>query len=1112
MITKVIEASVRGRGLVLTVAALLAALGWSVTQRLTVDALPDISDVQVIVMAQHPGQSPEVVEDQVTYPLATEMLSVPSAKAVRGYSFFGFSLVYVIFADGTDLYWARSRVLESLAKLQGQLPDSVRVELGPDATGVGWIYAYVLQDFGAYAELLRRGLDRNGDDEVQEDEVDGTPWGRSELEEAFRHAEGLEPEAAASFALHDFDADDDGELSASELIEAAHFPGVGLDELRSIQDWFLRYELSAISGVAEVASVGGFVRQYQVEVDPDRLDAFGIPLSKVRQAVRQANDAVGGRLIELGETEYLVQGSSYVQSVEDLEQAVLETDSITHVPVLLREVADVHLGPELRRGITDWNGMGDAPAGIVVMRTGENAREVIRRVERRLEEVRPSLPHGVRVVPAYDRSTLIDRAVRTVSDRVIEEMVIVAVVCLLFLFHLRSAVVAAIAVPLGILGALVLMTLLGVNANIMSLGGIAIAVGVMVDASVVMVENLHKHLDRNPRASRERVVIAAAGEVGPAIFYSLLIVTVSFLPVFALEAQEGRLFRPLAFTKTFAMVWASIIAVTVIPSLMFYLVRGRIRSERVNPLSRVAVSLYRPIVHWVLARPKATVLATLLVLAATAWPAAQLGTEFMPPLDEGDILYMPTTLPGISVTKAKQLLQQTDRIIKSFPEVRHVFGKIGRAETATDPAPLSMIETTIVLHEDRRRWRPGMTTQQLIREMDAAIQIPGLTNAWTMPIRARIDMLSTGIKTPVGVKLLGTDLAELTEAGRRIEAVLRSLAGTQSVYSERSTGAKFVEIDIRRQEIARYGLSAVDVSDVIQSAIGGRNVAFAVNGLARYPISVRYSPELRDDLPSLARVLVPTPMGHSVPLGQLADLRIRQGPAAIKSEGARRTSWIYVDVDLQSEDLGGYVARAQRAVAEQVKLPTGVSIRWSGQYEYLERARARLSILVPLTLAIVVALLFLHFRRLSDTLVVMLSLPFSLVGGVWLMFSLGYHLSVASVIGFVAVAGLAAETGVVMIVYLNQAYGRRASMGPLTLDAVRDAIEEGAVGRVRPKLMTVATTLLGLLPIMVAGGTGSQVLRRIAAPMVGGVLSSAVLTLIVIPAVYLLVRGPGASE
>jgi Cu(I)/Ag(I) efflux system membrane protein CusA/SilA len=1112
MIASIIETSVRNRVALLAFVGVLLGLGLLVVERLTIDAIPDLSDVQVIVLAEHPGQSPEVVEDQLTYPLTTAMLAVPRAQAVRGYSYFGFSLVYVIFEDGTDPYWARSRTSESLADLQGQLPTGVSVELGPDATGVGWVYQYVLHDFGPYAEVLRRALDQDGDDRADPSEVAATmvdgPWDRARLVDCFSSHPELDPATAADFTLDDFDASGDGRLSPPELQRAANFAGVALDELRSVQDWFLRYELSALPGVAEVASVGGFVRQYQVEVDPDRLEAFDIPLSKVRTAVRQANDAVGGRLIELAETEYLVQGSSYVKSVQDLEQAVLLTDPETHVPVLLRDVADVHWGPELRRGVTDWNGMGEAPAGIVVMRFGENARDVIRRVKERLDELSASLPIGVRVVPAYDRSTLIDRAVDTVGRRLVEEMVIVALVCLVFLLHVRSAFVAAIAVPLGILAALVLMALLGINANIMSLGGIAIAVGVMVDASVVMVENLHKHLDRDPTLPREKAVIAAATEVGPAVFYSLVVITLSFLPVFALEAQEGRLFRPLAYTKTFAMVASSLLAITVVPALMVVFVRGRIRSEERNPVSRFALAVYRPMVETALRWPRLTVFGALVVVGLSLVPAADLGSEFMPPLDEGDILYMPTTLPGISITKAKQLLQQTDRIIGRFPEVKHVFGKVGRAETATDPAPLSMIETTIVLYQDRSRWRDGMTTRRLIRELDAAVQIPGLTNAWTMPIRARIDMLATGIKTPVGLKLLGTDLDSLTEVGRRIEAVLETVPGTQSVYSERSTGGKFVEIDVRRREIARYGLSVAEVHDVIQSAIGGRNVTFAVEGLARYPINVRYSPELRDDLPALERVLVPTEMGHGVPLGQLADLRVRQGPASVKSENARRSSWIYVD--LSAEDLGGYVRRAKAAVAEKVDLPPGVSVQWSGQYEYLERATRRLTVLVPLTVLIVVMLLYVLFRRVSDTLIVMLSLPFSLVGGVWLMAALGYNLSVASVIGFIAVAGLAAETGVVMIVYLNQALARREAEGAVDSEALLAAIREGAVERLRPKLMTVATTLLGLVPVMTLGGTGSQVLRRIAAPMVGGVLSSAVLTLLVIPAVFLLVRRSSA--
>lgn len=1138
MLERIIEASLKNRALVLLLAAAVIGGGVYATERIPLDAIPDLSDVQVIVFTEYAGQSPDVVEDQVTYPLTTTMLAVPHAKVVRGYSFFGFSMVYVIFEDGTDLYWARSRTLEALSFVQGRLPAGVTPQIGPDATGVGWVYQYALVDYGPHAEALRGALDADRDDQVSLEEaarVAGAGLDRAGVAALIPAQRAWDHDEVVEFTFEEFDEDRDGRISSAELVAAAGFEGVGLDELRALQDWFLRYELTPIQGVAEVASLGGYVKQYQVEVDPDRLNAYGIPIQAVRAAVKRSNDAVGGRLVEMAETEYMVRALGYVHSLEDLENVVLKVDEDAHVPVLLKDVANVHLGPDIRRGIADWSGLGDVASGVVVMRFGENALDVIARVEARLDEVAPSLPKGVRVVTAYDRSDLILRAIDTLRTKLTEEMLVVALICMLFLLHLRSAFVAIVVLPLGVLASFIVMYALGINANTMSLGGIAIAIGVMVDASVVMVENLHKHLERNPDGDRLTLVLTASREVGPALFYSLLIITVSFLPVFALEAQEGRLFTPLAYTKTFAMAAASVLAITVIPVLMFYLVRGRITPEHRNPLSRLFIRLYRPLIQVALRFRKTTVVLALAVLAAAVVPYQKIGSEFMPPLNEGDLLYMPTTLPGVSITKAKELLQQTDRIIASFPEVHHVFGKIGRAETATDPAPMSMIETTIILHQDRSRWRrkrierwysswapdvlrPALarlwpevvpiTMDDLIEDLDQAVQFPGLTNAWTMPIKTRIDMLATGIKTPVGIKLLGPDLEVLTQVGQRIEGVLQEVPGTLSVYSERVTGGNFMDFRIDRREIARYGLKVTDVQEVIQSAIGGMNVSTTVEGLQRFPINVRYSPELRDDLGSLRRILVATPMGHSVPLGQLAEIQISKAPPAIKSENARRTAWIYVD--LKGVDVGTYVEQARQVVADRVALPAGVSLKWSGQYEYMKRAEERLSVLVPLTLLLVLMLLYLHFGNLTETLIVLLSLPFALVGGIWLMHLLDYEMSVAVAVGFIALAGLAAETGVVMLVYLDEAVRRYRDEGRLeTLSDLAAAIEEGAVERVRPKLMTVATTLIGLLPVMFGTETGSQIMKRIAAPMVGGLVSSTVLTLVIIPAVYMIVKRPG---
>jgi len=1010
--------------------AVLVVWGTYAAFHMPLDAIPDLSDVQVIVFTEYPGQAPQVVEDQVTYPLTTALLAVPFAKVVRGYSFFGFSFVYIIFEDGTDLYWARSRVLEYLNFVSGRLPRGVTPTLGPDATGVGWVYEYALVD----------------------------PTGR-----------------------HD------------------------LSDLRSIQDWYLRYELQTVAGVSEVASIGGFVRQYQVEIDPNALSAYGIPLPQVRHAIERSNKDVGGRLLEIAEAEFMVRGRGYIESLDDLRSIAIGTDG-RGTPILLEDVANVQFGPELRRGLTDLNGEGEVVAGIVIMRFGENALHVIRNVKRKLAELEAGLPEGVELVTVYDRSGLIERAVATLREKLIEEIAIVALICVVFLVHLRSAFVAVLTLPLGVLVSLIVMYHQGINANIMSLGGIAIAIGAMVDAAVVMVENAHKHLERDAGSKpRARIIIDAATEVGPSLFFSLLIITASFIPVFSLQAQEGRLFSPLAFTKTYAMAGAALLAITVVPLLMVWFIRGRIVPERRNPLNRFLLWVYAPVIRTVLRRRAWVLAGALVILAGTVFPLSRLGSEFMPPLDEGDLLYMPTTLPGISVTKAREVLQQTDRILRKFPEVHQVFGKIGRAETATDPAPLSMIETTITL-KPKDEWRPGMTIQKLIAELDAAVRIPGLTNAWTMPIKTRIDMLSTGIKTPVGVKIAGPDLDELEALGRRVEAILRQEPGTLSVYAERVVGGNYLDFDIDRREIARYGLTIGDVQDVIRSAIGGMNVTWTVEGLERYPVNLRYSRELRDNLTMLRRVLVPTPVGAQVPLSQLASLEIRKGPPSIKTENARRNAWVYVDLD--GVDVGTWVARAKETLQRELDLPPGYSLTWSGQYEYMERAAERLRIAVPITIGVIFLLLYLNFRRLSDSLIVMLSLPFALVGGIWLLWWLDYDLSVAVGVGFIALAGVAAELGVILLVFLEEAVSRFQRE-----DRLRDrgdlleAVREGAGLRVRPILMTVTSTIMALLPIMWSTGTGAQTMKRIAAPMVGGLVSATVLTLVVIPVVFALVRG-----
>ena len=1118
MIEAIIEGSVRNRVFVLLLAAMVSVLGLWALYETPIDAIPDLSDVQVIVYTEYPGQAPQVVEDQVTYPLSTAMLAVPYAKDVRGYSFFGFSMVYIIFEDGTDLYWARSRVLEYLNFVQNKLPKGVAPALGPDATGVGWIYEYSLTDFTPRTEVLQARLDKDGDHTVSASELpvpdEGEVYSEAALLALFEVDEA--PTKAASAVawaeesvhyLHEaFDRDGVEGISGTELSAAANFRGVGLDKLRSVQDWYLRYDLMGVDGVAEVASVGGFVRQYQVEVDPEKLRAFGVSLQDVKKAIQDANLDAGGRLIEMAETEYMVRGQGYIRSMEDLETIPVALDPEQHAPILLSQVARVQMGPEVRRGLVDMNGQGEVVTGIVVMRFGENARQVIRDVEARLDELKPGLPEGVEVHVSYDRSNLIDRAVETLQDKLLEEMLVVALICVLFLLHLRSSLVAIFTLPVGVLMSFIAMKLLGLNANIMSLGGIAIAVGVMVDASVVMVENMHKHREKYPDKDQATLVMEASKEVGPALFFSLLIVAVSFLPVFTLEQQEGRLFGPLAYTKTFAMGFSSILAVTVIPVLMFYLVRGRIRPESANPLSRLFIWMYRPFINVAMKVPLLVVAGGFALVAATAWPLSQLGNEFMPPLNEGDLLYMPTTPPGISITEARDLIQETDRIITQHPQVAHVLGKIGRADTATDPAPLSMIETTILLTPPDT-WPEGKVIEDVISELDAMVQLPGLTNAWTMPIKTRIDMLATGIKTPVGIKLLGDDLNVLSALGAELEGVLQGVEGTASVYSERVTGGNFIDIRVRRADAARYGLNIRQVQDVIMSAIGGMNVTETVEGLERYPVNVRYPRELRGDLEALRQVSVHTPLGHTVPLGQVADIEVTKGPPAIKSENARRTAWIYVD--LTTTDVGGYVDRAKEVVQREVRLPEGVSLVWSGQYEYMQRANKRLTIVLPITLSIIFILLYAHFRQFGETVMVMVgTIFFAPIGGIWLLYLADFNMSVAAGVGFIALSGLAAETGVVMIVYLDEAFERFKAEGRMrSMADLKEAIHQGAVDRVRPKIMTVATTMIGLLPIMFGTETGTRVMKRIAAPMVGGLVSSTVLTLVMLPAIYLLWKG-----
>jgi copper/silver efflux system protein len=1037
MIARLIRWSIANRFLVLLATLLVTAWGIWAMLKTPLDAIPDLSDVQVIIRTTYPGQAPQIVEDQVTYPLTTTMLSVPGAKTVRGYSFFGDSFVYVLFEDGTDLYWARSRVLEYLNQVQGRLPAQAKPALGPDATGVGWIYEYAV-------------VDRSGRNDIA--------------------------------------------------------------QLRALQDWFLKYELKSVPNVAEVASVGGMVRQYQIVPDPDRLRAYNIPLSRVIAAVRAANREAGGAVLELGEAEYMVRVRGYLKTLDDFRAIPISTGD-GGTPVLLKDVARIQVGPELRRGIAELDGEGETVGGIIIMRQGKNALETIAAVKAKIEALKPGLPPGVEIVPTYDRSGLIERAVSHLRDKLVEEFIVVALVCFVFLFHLRSSLVAIITLPLGILIAFIVMRYQGVNANIMSLGGIAIAIGAMVDAAVVMIENAHKHLETwrhaHPQATlseseRWRLIGDAAAEVGPALFFCLLIITLSFIPVFALEAQEGRLFSPLAFTKTYAMAAAAGLSVTLVPVLMGYWIRGRIPDENSNIINRLLISLYRPLLAVVLRFPRSTLLASVVVLAISVIPATRLGGEFMPPLDEGDVLYMPTALPGLSAGKAAEILQLTDRLIKSVPEVARVFGKIGRAETATDPAPLEMVETTIQF-KPKNEWRPGMTRDQLIEELDRAVQVPGLTNIWVPPIRNRIDMLATGIKSPLGIKVSGPDLAQIERVTQDIERVVKVVPGVTSALAERLTGGRYIDVTIDRLTAARYGMNIADVQDIVSAAVGGENIAETVEGLQRFPISVRYPRELRDSIEKLRNLPIVTERGAQITLGTLAKLAVVDGPPMLKSENARLSGWVYVD--LRGRDLQSVVDDAQRAVREQVELPAGYSVAWSGQFEYLERAKKRLALVIPFTLVIIFVLLYLTFRRIGEALLIMATVPFALCGGLWLMWLLGYNMSVASAIGFIALAGVAAEFGVIMLLYLRQALDRRIAAGATPdLQLVMAAITEGAVLRVRPKAMTVAVIVAGLLPIMWSSGTGAEVMQRIAAPMIGGMITAPLLSMLVIPAAWLLMR------
>ncbi len=1025
MIESVIRWSVHNRFFVLLATFILIGAGAYSVKNTPVDAIPDLSDVQVIIKTSYPGQAPQVVEDQVTYPLTTAMLSVPGAETVRGYSFFGDSYVYVIFDEDTDLYWARSRVLEYLSQVAPNLPESARPQLGPDATGVGWVYIYSL-------------VDRSG--------------------------------------KHD------------------------ISQLRSIQDWFLKYELQTVPGVSEVAAVGGMVKQYQVSVDPDKLRAFDIPLAHIQTAIQQGNQEVGASVIEMAEAEYMVRASGYIENQQDLANIPLGVNA-NGTPLLLKDVADIALGPQMRRGVAELNGEGETVGGVVVMRFGENAQKTIDGVVAKLEELKKGLPEGVELVTVYDRSGLIQKAIDNLWEKLAEELLMVALVCVIFLVHVRSSLVAVISLPIGILTAFIVMHFQGLNANIMSLGGIAIAIGAMIDGAIVLIENMHKHMERTPLTDQNRwkIVADSASEVGPSLFFSLLIITVSFLPVFTLEAQEGRMFSPLAYTKTYAMAAAAALAITLVPVLMGYFIRGRVVSEKKNPINRLLIAAYRPLLKSVLNHPILTLLFALLLTGASFYPASKIGSEFMPPLDEGDLMYMPTTYPSISIGKARELLQQTDKLIRTVPEVENVFGKVGRADTATDPAPLTMIETFIQL-KPREQWREGVTTDDLIKEFDGLVKLPGVTNAWVMPIKTRIDMLATGIKTPVGIKIAGPELSKIQDIGQELERILNEIPGTASAYSERVAGGRYIKVDIQRAKAARYGLNIADVQQVVATAIGGMNVAQTVEGLERYPINLRYPQHYRDTPEKMALLPLVTPTGQRIALGDVADIYIEDGPPMIKSENARLNGWTFVDIE--GIDIGTYVKNAKQIVSEQLSLPAGYSIAWAGQYEYMERALEKLTYIVPLTIMIIIVLLYLNFRSFAEVSMILITLPLAMTGGILLMFVEGYNFSVAVGVGFIALAGVAAETGVIMLQYLKQSCAELPDA--TSKDAIKRAVLEGAVLRVRPVMMTAIATIVGLIPVMYGTGTGSEVMSRIAAPMVGGMVSSVILTLLVIPVTYYL--------
>ncbi|RTR38702.1 efflux RND transporter permease subunit [Shewanella canadensis] len=1034
MVESIIQWSVKNRFFVLLGAAFLVGLGLFSLKNTPVDALPDLSDVQVIIKTSFPGQAPQVVEDQVTYPMTTAMLSVPGAVTVRGYSFFGDSYVYVIFDEKTDLYWARSRVLEYLSQVAPSLPPNAKPQLGPDATGVGWVYLYAL-------------IDKTGQ--------------------------------------HD------------------------ISELRSLQDWFLKFELQTVPGVSEVTALGGMVKQYQVKVDPDKLRAFGIPLSLIQTAIKRGNREIGASVVEMAEAEYMVRATGYLQSVEDIGNVPLGVNN-NGTPLLLKDIAEIGLGPQMRRGVAELNGEGETVGGIIVMRYGENAQKTIDGVKAKLEQLKKGLPEGVEVVTVYDRSGLIDRAVKNLGYKLLEEFLVVALVCMVFLFHFRSSLVAIVSLPVGILAAFSIMYFQGLNANIMSLGGIAIAIGAMIDGAIVMIENMHKHMERTPLTDENRwqIVADSAKEVGPALFFSLLIITVSFMPVFTLEAQEGRMFAPLAFTKTYAMAVSAALAITLVPVLMGYFIRGKVMPEHKNPVNRILTAAYMPVLRKVLQFPKSTLMLALVVLGIGIWPLEHIGSEFIPPLDEGDLMYMPTTYPGISIGKARELLQQTDKLIYTVPEVQTVFGKVGRAETATDPAPLTMIESFIQL-KPKSEWREGVTSESLKKELDALVKLPGVTNAWVMPIKTRIDMLATGIKTPVGIKIAGPELGVIQEIGKDLERILKDVPGTASVYSERVAGGRYIKVDIQREKAARYGLNIADVQQVIATAIGGMNVSQTVEGLERYPINLRYPQDYRNSPEQLAMLPIITPQGLRISLADVANIVVEDGPPGIKSENARLNGWAYIDIE--GIDIGSYVVEAQRVVDEQLKLPAGYSIAWSGQYEYMQRAKAKLTYVVPLTLGIIILLLYMNFRNFIEVSIIMGTLPFAMVGSVWLMYLQGFNFSVAVGVGFIALAGVAVEIGVIMLVYLNQAFVQMINdcenSGSVPCESgLREAVLQGAGMRVRPVMMTAAAIIAGLLPILYGTGTGSEVMSRIAAPMVGGMVSAVALTLVVVPVVFYLWR------